>query len=42
VLKSQIGSRAALENLDSEVDINKAWETIRANINISAEESMIL
>jgi hypothetical protein len=27
---------AALENLDTEVDINKAWETIRENIKISA------
>jgi hypothetical protein len=26
---------AALENLDSEGDVNKAWETIRENINIS-------
>jgi phosphomevalonate kinase len=23
---------AALENLDSEMDVNKAWETIRENI----------
>jgi hypothetical protein len=30
---------AALENLDTEVDINKAWETIRENIKVSAEES---
>jgi hypothetical protein len=27
-----------LENLDSEVDVNKAWETIRDNIKISAKE----
>jgi NMD protein affecting ribosome stability and mRNA decay len=25
----------AFENLDTEVDINRAWETIRENINIS-------
>jgi hypothetical protein len=25
---------APLENLDAEVDINRAWETIRENINI--------
>jgi hypothetical protein len=28
-----------LENLDAEVDINRAWEIIRENINISAKES---
>jgi hypothetical protein len=27
---------AALENLDTEVDVIKAWETIRENIKISA------
>jgi hypothetical protein len=31
---------AALEDLDAEVDINSAWETIRENINISAKESL--
>jgi hypothetical protein len=31
---------AALENLDNEVDVNKAWETIGENINISAKESL--
>jgi hypothetical protein len=31
---------AALENLDAEVDINIAWETIRKNIKISAKESL--
>jgi hypothetical protein len=30
---------ADLEDLDSEVDINSAWETIRENIEISAKES---
>jgi hypothetical protein len=29
-----------LENLDTEVDIKRAWETIRQNINISAKESL--
>jgi hypothetical protein len=30
---------AALEDLDTEVEINSAWETIRENIKISAKES---
>jgi hypothetical protein len=30
----------ALENLDDEMDISKAWETIRENIKIPAEESL--
>jgi hypothetical protein len=30
---------AAFENLDTEVDINRALETIRENIKISAKES---
>jgi hypothetical protein len=30
---------AALENLDNNGDINRAWETIRENIKISAKES---
>jgi hypothetical protein len=29
----------AVENIDSEVDINRVWETIRENIKISAKES---
>jgi hypothetical protein len=29
---------AALENLDSEVDINRAWETIIGNIKMSASQ----
>ncbi|PNF18193.1 hypothetical protein B7P43_G18102 [Cryptotermes secundus] len=33
-------SFAALENLDIEVDVNKAWETITENINISDKESL--
>jgi hypothetical protein len=32
---------AALEDLDTEVEINSAWETIRENINISAKESLV-
>jgi hypothetical protein len=31
---------AALENLDAEVNINRAWETIRENTKISAKESL--
>jgi 50S ribosomal subunit-associated GTPase HflX len=31
---------AALEDLDTEVEINSAWETIRENINISAKENL--
>jgi hypothetical protein len=30
---------AALKDLDVEVDINSAWETIRENIKISAKEN---
>jgi hypothetical protein len=29
---------AALEDLDAEVEINSAWETIRENIKIPAKE----
>jgi hypothetical protein len=38
-LRSEIGF-AALENLDTEVDINSAWETIRENLKISAKENL--
>jgi hypothetical protein len=31
---------AALENMDTEVDVNKAWETIRENIKFSAKHSL--
>jgi hypothetical protein len=31
---------AALEDLDTEVEINSAWEMIRKNVNISAKESL--
>jgi hypothetical protein len=29
-----------LENLDNDVDINRAWETIRQNIKITVKESL--
>jgi hypothetical protein len=32
---------AALEDLDTEVEMNSAWETIRENIKISAKESRL-
>jgi hypothetical protein len=32
----------ALEHLDTEVDINRAWETIRENIKISAKQSLVV
>jgi hypothetical protein len=31
-----------LEDLDTEVEINSAWEMIRDNIEISAKETMLL
>jgi hypothetical protein len=31
---------AALEDLDTELEINSAWETIRENIKISAKDSL--
>jgi hypothetical protein len=31
---------AALESLDNEMGVNKAWETIGENIKISAKESL--
>jgi hypothetical protein len=31
---------AALENLDTVMDVNKAWETIRENIKTAARESL--
>jgi hypothetical protein len=31
---------AALEDLDTEVEISSAWEMIGENINISAKESL--
>jgi hypothetical protein len=29
-----------LEDLDAEVEVNRAWETIRENIKFSAKESL--
>jgi hypothetical protein len=29
-----------MENLDDDVDINKAWESVRENMQISAKESL--
>jgi hypothetical protein len=37
VLRSQIRRFESLEDLDAEVDINSAWETIRENIKVSAK-----
>jgi hypothetical protein len=37
--KSWIKIMYNLENLDTEVDVNIAWKTIRENIKISAKES---
>jgi hypothetical protein len=34
------GRFAALENLDNDVDIDRAWETIRENVRISTKESL--
>jgi hypothetical protein len=31
---------AAFEDLDAEMEINSAWETIRGNIKIAAKESL--
>jgi hypothetical protein len=31
---------AASENLDAEVEINTAWDTIRENITISAKKNL--
>jgi hypothetical protein len=42
-VKNSIGLKyqIALEKLDDDdVDINRAWETIRENIKISAEEGL--
>jgi hypothetical protein len=33
-------SLTALENLDTDVDINRAWESVGENIKISAKESL--
>jgi hypothetical protein len=33
-------SFSAFENLDSELDIKRGWETVRENMKISAKESL--
>jgi hypothetical protein len=39
----QVSNRfAALKDLDAAVEIDSAWETIRENFNISAEETLRL
>jgi hypothetical protein len=39
--RDEVSNRfAALEDLDAEMDIISAWETIRENIKISAKESL--
>jgi hypothetical protein len=38
-VRGWVNPRAALEDLDTEVEINSASETIRKNINISAKPS---
>jgi hypothetical protein len=38
--KEQYRVEVSLEELDSEVEINNAWEMIRENIKISAEQSL--
>jgi hypothetical protein len=39
--RGEVSNRfAALEDLDTEVEINSAWETIRENIQILAKESL--
>jgi hypothetical protein len=38
----QVSNRcAALEDLETEVDINSGWKTIRKNIKISAKVSLV-
>jgi hypothetical protein len=40
-LRIEVSNRfAALEDLDVEVEINRAWEMIRENIKMSAKESL--
>jgi hypothetical protein len=39
--RNEVSNRfAALEDLDTEVEINSAWETVGENITISAKESL--
>jgi hypothetical protein len=37
----EVSKFAILEDLDAEVEVNNAWETIRENIKISAKESRL-
>jgi hypothetical protein len=39
-IRSKSHRFAGLENLDDNVDINRAWENIRENIKISAKENL--
>jgi hypothetical protein len=40
-LRVEVSNRfAALEDLDTELKINSAWETIKENIKMSAKESL--
>jgi hypothetical protein len=39
-VNKQCMSCASLENLDAEVNINRAWETIIENTNILAKNSL--
>jgi hypothetical protein len=32
----------AFKDLDAEVDINIAWETVRGNVKISAKENLLV
>jgi hypothetical protein len=40
VLRELSNMFAALKHLDTEVEINSAWEMIRENVKISAKESL--
>jgi hypothetical protein len=41
--RAEVSNRfAALEDMDTEVEINSAWETIRENIKMSAKESRLI
>ena len=37
-----LGSHTAVESFNDSEDINRAWENIKDNIKISAEESLVL
>jgi hypothetical protein len=39
--RAEISNRfVALEKLDAEVDVNKAWDSIRQNVRIASKESL--